>query len=310
MSVVNTQGSYPQRAIGKRKRFYANSWAQSWSTFWAKFHCQQILPMLVLLLMTHSAQAVTHVQFGLNRADAAITEGYEGDLDTLAAEVNSRTVEKPSTPLLPIEERSYYPSSKPLALIVAVDTTVFDDIDRDGFYTQFGLRLDADVLDSRYWDIRVAVRILLRRPGEDYLLFHTSESFLIYGGLNSDIYNFESELLSNYPADYYDVRLELIEAYSDRVLDIVDATSTRSLSALPLESRDLVELPGPGIQSGGNGNSLSLNVPGNNPSLATSGSRDAIVREHVGSASVLIPLLALLFPMRLLAARRFRTKKA
>jgi len=77
MSVVNTQGSYPQRAIGKRKRFYANSWAQSWSTFWAKFHCQQILPMLVLLLMTHSAQAVTHVQFGLNRADAALSKSRQ-----------------------------------------------------------------------------------------------------------------------------------------------------------------------------------------------------------------------------------------
>ena len=218
-------------------------------------------------------------------------------------------METPTKPLPPIEERSYYPSSKPLALIVAVDTTVFDDIDRDGFYTQFGLRLDADVVDSRFRDIRVAVRILLRRPGEDYLFFHTSESFLIYGGLNSDIYRFETELLSNFPADYYDVRLELIETFSDRVLDIVDATSTRSLSALPLESRDLVELPGPGIQPGGNSNSLTQNGTGNNPSLATSGSRDAIVREHVGSASLLLPLLALLIPMRLLAARRSHSKK-
>jgi len=299
MSVINTQGSHPYHA-STGKRFRANSWV--------KLHCQLILPMLALLLMTQTAQAVTHLEFGLNRTDATITEGYAGDLDTLSSDVNSRTSQTPSTPLPPVEERSYHPSSKPLALIVAVDTTVFDDIDRDGFYTQFGLRLDADVLDSRYWDIRVAVRIWLRRPGEDYLLFHTSESFLIYGGLNSDVYRFESELLSNYPADYYDVRLELIDAYSDRVLDIVDATSTRSLAALPLESRDLAELPSPGIQPGSNGNALSQNGPGNSPSFTASGSRDAIVREHVGSTSLLIPLLALLIPMRLLAARRFHSK--
>ena len=278
----------------------------------AKFRYPQLLALLAMLLLAESAQAVTVLQFGLNRPDAIITEGYAGDLDVLTAEMNSGNVQTQLTPLPPVEERSYFPSSKPRALIVSVDSTVFDDPDRDGFYTQFGLRLDADVFEGGFHDIRVAIQIWLRRPGEDYLFFHTSESFNIYGGLNSDIYRFETELLSNYPADFYDIRLELIDTFNDVILDIVDANSTRALSALPLESRDLVEVPGQGIQSAGNrpadnGNFLTQNEPADTL-IAGSASRDAIVREHAGSTSVLIPLFALLLLIRLKSNYRLSRK--
>ncbi len=168
-------------------------------------------------------------------------------------------------------------------LIVSVGSSVYSDFDNDGFFTNFTLTFDADV---RYGDEWVYANIFLRGGGSDYLFFHSSDAFEIYESSIFDEYRLDSELVSNYPAAYYDVRIELRDAYSDRLLDVVDASTHRTLFALPLESRD---------SSDSFGNSVDtqilapLNIDGPELNLA----RDQIVHEQVGASYALLPLLGL-----------------
>lgn len=172
-------------------------------------------------------------------------------------------------------------------LIISVGSSVYSDFDRDGFFTNFSLSFDADVRYGNEW---VYARIFLRASGEDYLFFHTSDAFEIYESSSFDEYRLESELVSNYPAGYYDVRIELRDAFNDRLLDIVDASTHSTLFALPLESRDSSDLV----------NSVDTQILGPLPinDNLSDPLRQQIVRERVGASYALLPLLGLVLLAR------------
>lgn len=178
-------------------------------------------------------------------------------------------------------------------LIVSVGSSIYSDFDRDGFFTNFSLSFDADV---RFGDEWVYARIFLRASGSDYLFFHTSDAFEIYESSSFDEYRLESELVSNYPAGYYDVRIELRDAFNDRLLDIVDASTHPTLFALPLESRD----------SDSFGNSVDTQIlgPESIDNNLADPLRQQIVRERVGASYALLPLLGLVLLMRRLRRRQ------
>lgn len=179
-------------------------------------------------------------------------------------------------------------------LIVSVGSSVFSDFDNDGFFTRFSLSFDADV---RYGEEWVYANIFLRGGGGDYRFFHSSDAFEIYDTSSFDEYRLDSELVSNYPAGYYDVRIELRDAFNDRLLDAVDASTHRTLFALPLESQDSSNFE----------NSVDPQILGPLAIDLTQPEplREQIVHEQVGAAYALLPLLGL----GLLARRQRKQQK-
>ena len=188
------------------------------------------------------------------------------------------SLENARNAVLPAQSTEAHHFNSPRVWIVSVGSSVYSDFDNDGFFTHFNLPFDADV---DYGDEWVFASILLRTGEADYELFHTSDIFEIHDSSSFDKYRLESELVRNYPTGYYDVRIELRQAYNDSLLDVVDASSNRTLFALPLESSD----------SGITQATLSTNDPVADDNSITNFQREQIVHERVGAGYALLPLL-------------------
>jgi len=288
----------------------------------AKVLARSCLLAGVMVAAVSKASAVTLFEYGVERDDATITEGYVGDIEQLRtqpadplgtplsqqltqqlrvqlnreqlASGNNSSADPGHTDLQDLSGfHQHYNNS---VWIVSVGSSVYSDADRDGFFSDFSIRFDAD---TEYLDARVYVRILLREGDQDYQLFHTSQTFDLYNYSLGDTYRVDGSLVSNYPANYYDVQVDLFDAYDGSLLDTVNASTHRTLSALPLESKDNV-----GVYSGNShgpdtlADSTSPTSPDND---GASGARNQIVKEHVGSSFLVLPL-ALMF----LAVRRLR----
>ncbi|ASJ75080.1 choice-of-anchor H family protein [Granulosicoccus antarcticus] len=122
------------------------------------------------------------------------------------------------------------------AWITELGTLLYNDEDRDGYHSSISLTIDADTV-SNYMEVYVTID-LQRIPGTRERL-HTSDNFSIYQSSLSDEYQIDFDLLQNYPAGFYNLFIELHDAYDQSVLDRVSATDFSNLSRLPLESEDL-----------------------------------------------------------------------
>jgi len=267
---------------------------------------QQVIKLLslcaALLLPVSATFATTEFRFEQNTNTKSVSEGYSGNLDILLQEreearhasalaaANQNRVQTEDATGGPLTAHPYrFPQiylnhDHDHVYIVSVGTSVYSDADQDGFFSKFSLRFDAD---TAYGEEDVYAQIYLRNDGDNYELFHTSRVFEVYESLGSDEYELDSRLVSNYPAGYYDIRVELRDAYDDELYDMVDASSHRTLSGLPLESSEL---------NGVNTQSLDL-VDGD----LVDGRREQIISEQIGASFILLPLL---FAMALVRRRR------
>ena len=106
---------------------------------------------------------------------------------------------------------------------------------KDGYHAGFSLTVDAD---TGYSDFDVYLAIDIQRSYGSVESLHTSEVFPLYGRSAADDYRMDIELVRNYPADHYDLIIELRDAYSHQRLDSVSAYEFSNLRNLPLESEE------------------------------------------------------------------------
>jgi len=187
-----------------------------------------------LFMMVSPLSAATIVQLQTDYSDYQVKERYTHDLDVLYQNADqARSAASREDTARNGGRHSWHRG----IVIADVGTHVFSDFDQDGYFTHFSVSFD---VDTGYGEAWVYARIYLREGSGDYVLFHTTEVFEIYGNLSTDRYKVESKLLANYPASYYDILIDVYVAGDTEIRDTVDATTHRNLFALPLES-DLLD---------------------------------------------------------------------
>lgn len=116
-------------------------------------------------------------------------------------------------------------------------STLRQDRDGDGHHSEFEIRFDADVLAG---DARVYAKLYLRRAGEsDWFLYHETEDFTISGQVPDDEYYVITALDDGYPADRYDVLIDLYESGVSGIVATLGPQDSGALSDLPLEEAGL-----------------------------------------------------------------------
>ena len=113
------------------------------------------------------------------------------------------------------------------------------DIDADGYYQTFSVSFDADVLSPIIGEqARVYADLYLSKNGGPWLLYFSTDDFIITGERTDDEFEVITRLDSGYAPDHYDVLIDLYEVgYSD-VVASYSSNDTNALYALPLESAD------------------------------------------------------------------------
>ena len=108
------------------------------------------------------------------------------------------------------------------------------DEDSDGFYSDFSVYFDADVL-SGYADVYAALYI--SRNGGSWFHYHTTDVFTIYAADALDEYQVRSQLNIDFPPDQYDILIELYKVGIDAVIATLSSEDDNDLHALPLEDQ-------------------------------------------------------------------------
>ena len=126
--------------------------------------------------------------------------------------------------------------SRPQIWIRDVGTLLFDDADGDGYHSGFSVTID---VDSEFGDTEVYAKIYLEPEDEAAILLHQTGQFTVYGTTIGDEYRVDSELRNNYAAKYYNVAIDIHDAWTDQLLDSATARGFDNLSELPLESSNL-----------------------------------------------------------------------
>lgn len=139
-------------------------------------------------------------------------------------------------------------------------TELFDDLDRDGYYTY--LRVTFDV-DTEFAEADVYADVWLRRADGDYVLLYESNLFTIFGSSASDDYEVEAELVAGFPPDLYDVLIEIYDARDGRLVADYGAFDSSALALLPMEDISFDgDLPPPVVDSRGGGGAGSVSFAG------------------------------------------------
>ena len=156
--------------------------------------------------------------------------------------------------------------------VAEIGTLLTRDLDNDGYFTGFSLSVDVDTF---FTDQDVYLALYTRDSSGTESPLHRTRDFSIYGDALSDEYEIDIDLVTSYPADTYDLIIDVHNARDDRILDSVDNRQFSNLRRLPLESEDLDVAPRPPI--------TEPDTPSNDDGLVPAGS--IRVAEHAGSAS-------------------------
>jgi hypothetical protein len=136
--------------------------------------------------------------------------------------------------------------------IYDADVELFDDFDGDGFFRFLSVRIDADSLRTSAY---VYAELYLSQDGVNWELYHTTDDFWIGGETSDDELYVETELLTGYPTDYYDLLVELYDADFGTFSDEFGPNQSDLMALLPIE--DSTRDPEPGsvtvVQGGGGG---------------------------------------------------------
>ena len=117
----------------------------------------------------------------------------------------------------------------------SADVALFADEDRDGYFSGIDLLFDADTVYSRAEVYAVAY---LSRAGGDWLEYAETETFVIHGTSANDEFSIVTDLLSGYPADDYDILIELYDAWDDTFVADIGPADSSALSFHPLEDAE------------------------------------------------------------------------
>ena len=124
-------------------------------------------------------------------------------------------------------------------------STLRSDRDGDGFHREFRVRFDAEVISG---SAIVFARLYLRRVGDlDWLLYHETDDFEIFGEDGDDDYFVTTTLDDGWPTGDYDVLIDLYESGFPGIVATIGPEDSGALALLPLEETGLdlpIELPG------------------------------------------------------------------
>lgn len=139
--------------------------------------------------------------------------------------------------------------------IYDASTALFDDYDRDGYYSYLRVRFDADTIYDTAW---LYAEIYLSADGNAWELLYTTDDFAIWGSSPDDDYEVETSLVSGYSTGLYDVLIDLYDADTGMLVDEFGPDESSALSLLPLEDsvRDGVD-SGPIVHGHGGGGAMS-----------------------------------------------------
>ncbi|MBM0103736.1 choice-of-anchor H family protein [Steroidobacter sp. S1-65] len=135
------------------------------------------------------------------------------------------------------------------------------DRDVDGYHSEFQIRFDAD---SEIGDALVYARLYMRRVGEvDWVLYHTTDDFWIYGKTDDDEYYVTTALDDGFATSEYDILIDLYEVGHSGIIATLDASDDVDLFDLPLEEVGLdVPIAIPGYAIGGVSTTLLIDSDG------------------------------------------------
>lgn len=116
---------------------------------------------------------------------------------------------------------------------------LISDIDADGYYQTFSVSFDADILSSiGDQQSLVYADLYLSQNGGPWILYFSTDNFLIKGEDTEDEFEVVTQLDSGYISGHYDVLIDLYEVGYNDVVATYSANDSNSLYALPLESAD------------------------------------------------------------------------
>ncbi|HEY9031963.1 MAG TPA: choice-of-anchor H family protein [Kangiella sp.] len=181
--------------------------------------------------------------------------GYSGVVDTFTE------YDDPDLGWLPLEDKTYESGNVSSDTWVStVKTEIWTDNDNDGFYRDFTISFDVDTEQSSR---DVYAVLYQRRPGFSWEYETETAVFTVVGANADDVISIDAEWQSGYPTDYYDFRIELIDANTGEILDDVSSEFSPLLE-VPLEDagRDtqstVVNPPPSSTSYGSGGGSWSL----------------------------------------------------
>jgi len=144
--------------------------------------------------------------------------------------------------------------------IYEASSRLFTDNDLDGYYQTFSVTFDADLIGfGSYERADVYAELYLSRDGGPWVHYYSTDIFTIIGDSSDDDFEVLTTLHTGYPADYYDVLIDLYEVGFDDIVATISSDDTDNLYALPLESSDRDEVYiGDSSSEGHGGGTLSL----------------------------------------------------
>ncbi|MHC9510841.1 choice-of-anchor H family protein [Kangiella sp. M94] len=175
--------------------------------------------------------------------------GYSGVVDTFTE------YDDPDLGWLPLEDKTYESGNVSSDTWVStVKTEIWTDNDNDGFYRDFTISFDVDTEQSSR---DVYAVLYQKRPGYSWEYETETTVFTVVGSSADDVISIDAEWQSGYPTDYYDFRIELIDADTGEILDDVSSEFSPLLE-VPLEdagrdTQSTVVNPPPSSTSYGSG---------------------------------------------------------
>ncbi len=112
---------------------------------------------------------------------------------------------------------------------------LIDDIDGDGYYSEFEIVFDAD---TAYDWAEVYAVLYIRRGNGDWIEYYETDVFDIYGYDGSDDYSVTTVLNFDYPTGEYDILIDLYEVGYSGIVATWSSYEDADLYALPLEDRE------------------------------------------------------------------------
>lgn len=207
--------------------------------------------LLLPLAATAATQTPRSTETNTGGRVSVTVESRLADRDSGAAGEARLAIHPPLSPRRP-DGRRERPSRKTVESgahdfwVHDADTVLHGDADLDGHYRVLEVSFDVDTYFS---SAEVYARIFLSYEGGPWDELHATADFTIFGTSASDDYYVETELVSGYPTGYYDVLIEIHDAWDGRLVADFGPGDTSALAALPLEDvhEDSVSDPGPPV---------------------------------------------------------------
>ncbi len=117
----------------------------------------------------------------------------------------------------------------------SIDISLQNDINDNGYYSRIIVDFDADTV---YEYSSVYATLSLTDPNGVTTDYYTTDDFNLYGDSGDDIHQVETLLTHNWLTDYYDLSIQLFDAYSEELLAYVDFHHAPQLDYLALESQE------------------------------------------------------------------------